>query len=462
MLDHELVEYEQDGNLCDTVAQIEYLGYPIRQTPSDFFSETYGTQQRRKGGAPMSAEVKPGYRQTEVGVIPEDWEVSTVGREFEIKLGKMVDAEKNVGVPKPYLGNKTVQWGRIDVSDLPTIPLSRGDIERFRLRKGDLLVCEGGEVGRAAIWDAQIEECYYQKALHRLRPLRAFNAQLMVALLRHWSDKGLLANYVTQTSIAHLPREKLLEVPMPLPPLPEQRAIAEALSDADALIESLEQLIAKKRLIKQGAMQELLTGKRRLPGFSGEWVVKRFGDVVDKFVNGGTPSTQHPEYWTGQIPWITGADISNQRVSEIRRYITEDAVRNSSTNVVEKGNLLLVSRTGVGKLAIAPFAVAISQDFTGVYVRQDRMIPEFLFRYFDYNSEVLRCQNQGTSIQGITRETLASIPIPVPQLAEQTAIAAILSDMDAEIAALEAKLVKARQVKQGMMQELLTGRIRLV
>jgi type I restriction enzyme S subunit len=107
-------------------------------------------------------KVRPGYKQTEAGVIPDEWEVSTVGHEFEIKLGKMLDAEKNVGVPKPYLGNRAVQWGRIDITDLPTVPMSRADIEKYRLCKGDLLVCEGGEVGRAAIWDAPISACYYQ------------------------------------------------------------------------------------------------------------------------------------------------------------------------------------------------------------------------------------------------------------------------------------------------------------
>jgi type I restriction enzyme, S subunit len=139
--------------------------------------------------------VKPGYKQTEVGVIPEDWDVSTVGLEFEIQLGKMLDAEKNVGVPKPYLGNKAVQWDRIDISDLPMVPMTRADIEKFRLRKGDLLVCEGGEVGRAALWNAPIDECYYQKALHRLRPLRGFDSRLMVPLLQEWSGRGLLANF---------------------------------------------------------------------------------------------------------------------------------------------------------------------------------------------------------------------------------------------------------------------------
>src|SRR5947207_15913225 len=105
----------------------------------------------------QDAKLKPGYKQTEVGVIPEDWGVSTVGREFEIQLGKMLDAEKNTGVPKPYLGNKAVQWNHVDTDDLPMVPMSRADMERFRWNPGDLLVCEGGEVGRAAIWEAPLD-----------------------------------------------------------------------------------------------------------------------------------------------------------------------------------------------------------------------------------------------------------------------------------------------------------------
>ncbi len=193
-----------------------------------------------------------------------EWKMSSVGAEYEITLGKMLDAEKNVGVPKPYLGNKDVQWGRVDISDLPTVPMSRTDLLKFRLRKGDLLVCEGGEVGRAAIWNAPIDECYFQKALHRLRPLRGFNSLLLAAFLRHWSDCGLLANYVTQTSIAHLPREKFLEVPMPVPSIPEQDAIAAVLADMDAEIVALEDKLAKVQAVKQGMMQVLLNGEVRL------------------------------------------------------------------------------------------------------------------------------------------------------------------------------------------------------
>ena len=138
-----------------------------------------------------------------------------------------------------------------------------------------MLVCEGGEIGRAAVWQQPIEECYYQKALHRLRPLRGYNVQLMLNILQRLASTGFLLNFVTQTSIAHLPKDKFEIVPIPVPPTKaEQEAIAGALSDADALIESLEQLLTKKQKIKKGTMQELLTGKKRLPGFRGEWEKK--------------------------------------------------------------------------------------------------------------------------------------------------------------------------------------------
>ena len=226
-----------------------------------------------------AALTPPGYRRTEVGTIPCDWGVSSVGAEFRIQLGKMLDAAKNTGVLKPYIGNRSVQWGRIDLDGIATVPMTMSDLQRFLLRRGDLLVCEGGEIGRAAIWKDLIPECYYQKAIHRLRPIRTYDAYLMMSLLQLWASTGYLANYVTQTSIAHLPKDKLEVVPLPVPPPAEQRAIAEALSDVDGLLRALEALIAKKRAIKQAAMQQLLTGKTRLPGFSGEWLTKRLGEL---------------------------------------------------------------------------------------------------------------------------------------------------------------------------------------
>jgi type I restriction enzyme S subunit len=192
-----------------------------------------------------------------------------------------------------------------------------------------------------------------------------------------------------------------------------------------------------------------------------DWDLKRLDEIIDKFVNGGTPSTQNIIFWNGNIPWITGADILNQKVAEIRRHITSAAVKKSSTNVICKGNLLLVSRTGVGKLAIAPCDIAISQDFTGIYPKKESLLAEYLFRFFDFHKIFLKNSNQGTSIQGITRETLAAFLIPLPTKTEQSAIGTVLFDIDSLIENLEKLIEKKKLIKQGAMQELLTVKKRL-
>jgi len=388
----------------------------------------------------MSA-IPAGYKQTEVGVIPEDWGVSTVGREFEIKLGKMLDAEKNAGVPKPYIGNKAVQWNRIDTSDLPMVPMTRADIERFRLRDGDLLACEGGEVGRAAIWDNPIEECYYQKALHRLRPLRGFDSRLMVALLKQWTERGQLVNYVTQTSIAHLPREKFVEVPMPVPPPHEQRAIATALSDMDALLAKLDQFISKKRDLKQATMQQLLTGQTRLPGFGGEWEVKRLGDIS---------------------PLQRGFDLLTTRLRQgCYPVVYSNGVSSYHNEFMVKGPGVITGRSGtIGNVHY------VEEDFwphnTSLWVTSFKgNSPKFIF--FLLGSIGLERFGTGSGVPTLNRNDVHAHKVKVPPTPEeQTAIATVLSYMDAEIAVLAARHSKTRALKQGMMQELLTGRIRLV
>ena len=420
----------------------------------------------------MSAGVRAGYKQTEVGVIPEDWEVSTVGCEFEIKLGKMLDADKNVGIPKPYLGNKAVQWNRVDITDLPTVPLSHSDIEKYRLCVGDLLVCEGGDVGRSAIWEAPIAECYYQKALHRLRPLRGFSSQVMAALLWYWCDRGVLNNYVTQTSIAHLPREKFKNIPMPVPPVPEQRAIAAALSDVDALLDGLDRLIAKKRDLKQAAMQQLLTGQTRLPGFSGEWEVKRLGDagicLRGVSYKGDSDLSTHDTPNTKRLLRSNNVQKAIVITDEVK-YV--NASRVSTHQILKRDDILICMANGskalVGKAGV--FSVNNGYEFTfGTFMgcfRTDSTEANSTFvfylfqtaQYRDYINNLLA----GSSINNLSPRSIESLKFSMPPASEQTAIATLLSDMDTELAALQTRRTKTQSLKQAMMQELLTGRIRL-
>lgn len=417
-------------------------------------------------------KIKAGYKLTEVGVIPEEWEISKVGAEFEIQLGKMLDTEKNTGLPKPYLGNRAVQWNRIDISDLQTMAMSRSDLERFRLRQGDLLVCEGGEVGRAAIWEAPIEECYYQKALHRLRPLHGFNPRLMLALLQYWVDHGKLANYISQTSIAHLTQEKLFEVPMAIPAPDEQQAIAAALSDVDALITSLDKLIAKKRDIKQATMQQLLTGKTRLPGFRGKWESKRLEEVGiclrGVSYNGDNDLSPYDTHTTIRLLRSNNVQIGSVIKREVQ-FVT--SARVSNQQILQENDILICMANGskelVGKAGI--FKVDDAYNYTfgafmGCFRTNSVAHPtfiSFLFQTGQYRNYVTNLL-AGSSINNLKPSDIESIQFSFPRFDEQAAIATVLSDMDAEIAALEQKRDKTRALKQGMMQELLTGRIRLV
>ena len=424
----------------------------------------------RDGRRALAEEVPVGYKRTEVGVIPQDWCVSAIGTEFRVQLGKMLDAAKNSGVPKPYIGNRSVQWGWIDVGDIDTVPMTLTDLQRFRLRQGDLLVCEGGEIGRAAIWDNPIPECYYQKALHRLRPTRSYDIYLMMSLLQLWASTGYLANYVTQTSIAHLPKDKLETVPLPVPPADEQRAIAEVLSDVDELLAALEALIAKKRAVKQAAMQQLLTGKSRLPGFSGAWETTSMGRIGSSY--GGLSGKSKRDFGGGDAHYVTFLSVLENVVLDASHIDHVHVAPSESQNRVMKGDLLFNGTSETpGELAMG---AVMGKQIPNLYLNsfcfgfriqdENKYDPLFLAYFFrgSVGRTIMNALAQGATRYNMSKSQFSALELFVPSYDEQRAIATILSDMDAEIAVLERRRDKTRVVKQGIMQQLLTGRVRLI
>lgn len=373
--------------------------------------------------------------------MTETWNISTVGEQFDVQLGKMLDAAKNVGVPKPYLGNRAVQWGRIDVSAGGMVPMTRSDILRYRLRYGDLLVCEGGEVGRGAIWRDELSECYYQKALHRLRPKKNYDVRLMLALLEYWSSTGAFADFVTQTSIAHLPREKLLQMPLPVPSEPEQRKIGDTLQDIDNLISTFELLVAKKQAIKQGLMQQLLTGRTRLPGFSGDWKKRRLGDVLE-YEQPGRYLVSSTDYATTGTPVLTAGKTF------LLGYTPEQHGVYDNVPVI-----IFDDFTTASKYVDFPFKAKSS----AMKILSAR--PGVNLRYIYERMQLINFIAVDHKRRWIAE--YSKIEIGVPTDPEQHAIAEVLGDADREIALLRGRLAKSRAIKNGMMQQLLTGRSRL-
>jgi len=184
--------------------------------------------------------------------------------------------------------------------------------------------------------------------------------------------------------------------------------------------------------------------------------VTTLGAVTKRLVNGGTPPTGIPSYWSGRTPWITGADFTESGVGEFRRFVSQRAVQETATNVIPKEELLLVTRTGVGKLAIAPCDVAISQDITGVYADRDQVDVGFLYHRMRQGVEDLKKLNQGTSINGIVRKDLISYKLNLPPLPCQRRIAKILATIDDAVAHTEALIAKTQAIKAGLMRDLFT------
>ena len=268
------------------------------------------------------------------------------------------------------------------------------------------------------------------------------------------------------SALQEIPIATLRSFKVALPPTKaEQEAIADALSDADALIESLEQLIAKRRHIKQGAMQELLTGKKRLPGFKGAWKSKQL-DAVAEIRSGGTPSTSQQEYWDGGVLWCTPTDITalkgNKYLQQTARTISVLGLQSSSAELIPAFSVVMTSRATIGECAINRVPVATNQGFKN-FVPFEATDGEFLYYLLQTKKPDFISLCGGSTFLEIGKTQLAAFEVSFPiEKLEQTAIATVLSDMDAEIAALEQKLTKSRQVKQGMMHNLLTGKIRLV
>ena len=235
-----------------------------------------------------------------------------------------------------------------------------------------------------------------------------------------------------------------------LPPIAEQRAIAEALSDVDGLIAALDKKIAKKRLLKQGAMQQLLTGKKRLPGFTDKWVEKKLGDICS-IIMGQSPSSQYYNTQNQGLPLIQGnADLENRQ--QIVRFYTSQV-----TKECEKGDVILSVRAPVGAVGKATHKSCLGRGVCAIKTDND-----FLYHYLVYIENDWSSFSKGSTFDSINSDELYQLSLVLPQTkTEQQAIATILSDMDKEIANLEAQRDKYRLLKSGMMQKLLTGQIRL-
>jgi type I restriction enzyme S subunit len=399
------------------------------------------------------------FKDTPIGKVPVDWEVLSLYQVAEIIMGQSPSSQDchdyEEGLPF-YQGN--ADFGH-------KFPIARRWCKKpLKVAKeGDILISVRAPVGEINIAP---HECCIGRGLGAIRAIKINSGYLYQSMLFH---RKALEKVSQGSTFEAINRKDLSDFLIFAPSDSEQNKIADILSIVDYAIEETDRIIEKTKELKKGLMQRLLTRgighkkfkKTEIGEIPEEWGVARLNEAVKEFHNGGTPDTKVKEYWDGNIPWVTGADFINQRISQIRRYITMEGIKNSATNVITKGNLLVVTRTGVGKLAIAPFDIAISQDITGVITDAKRLLPEFLYRFLYCHEKKLKTLAQGTSINGVLREDLALLSICLPPLKEQKEIADILAKVDLEIDHEEANKQILTSLKKSLMQVLLTGKVRV-
>ncbi len=433
----------------------------------------------------MSA-VQPGYKMTEVGVIPEDWDVERVGKHATFRtgpFGSSLHQSDYIENGVPVINPMHIQKGEIKPSYKMTVSVNKvSKLSEFMLNAGDVIIGRRGEMGRCAVVEQSEAGWLCGTGSMIIKPI-SINSKLLQIILSSPQVVSIIEAASVGTTMINLNQGILSHIPIPLPPTKaEQEAIAEALSDADALIESIEQVIAKKRLIKQGAMQELLTGKRRLPGFGEgvgyrqtevgvipeDWGVEALGRISILMTNGFV-GVAKPFYSTHEtsVLYLQGYNIIENgfKFHGIKR-VNADFHRQNSKSSLKAYDLLTVQTGDVGLTTVVPPSLEGANCHALIISRLKHNIAHAFFVSQYLNSHIGRSRLKeievGTTMKHLNVKEMLHFCVPLPTKAEQESIAHVLTDMDDELDALQDQLDKAREIKQGMMHELLTGRIRLV
>ena len=395
-------------------------------------------------------ELMPGYKRSDVGVIPGDWDAKPLGEIGDSLIGLTYRPSEVRKYGTLVLRSSNVQNGTLCFDDNVFVDADIPD--RIMVRPGDILVCvrNGSRdlIGKSALIDERAVGMTFGAFMGVFRSEYG-------QFLRHVFQSGIFKKQINEhlgATINQITNKSLNSFKVPLPPTDEERTeIARALSDVDALLASLDQVIAKKRDLKQATMQQLLTGKTRLPGFEGAWEVKKLGEVAE-IVMGQSPSSLNYNSIGNGLPLIQGnADIENRWAIK-RTYTTQVTKRGKA------GDVLMSVRAPVGEISRTMFDVCLGRGVCAI-----RFSNKFLYHTLVFLEPSWAKHSKGSTFDSVNSDDVKSVDIRLPvEETEQVAIAAILSDMDAELSELEARRDKTRSIKQAMMQELLTGKTRLV
>jgi type I restriction enzyme S subunit len=430
-----------------------------------------GTELRERAPRYAAAKaedgVPPGYKRTEVGVIPEEWMVPSLGELFEVTSSKRVfqNEWKTQGVPF-YRTRELVILGEKGFVENELF-ISQDMYNKYKTEYsipsvGDLLVTGVGTVGKVYVVNGDHDFYFKDGNIIWFKIAGSIEPEYLKQLFNSFLIKKQISDESVGTTVGTYTISQAKKTLISYPSLPEQRAIAEALSDADALVAALDKLIEKKRNIKDAMAQNLLTQQMRLPGFSEQWEVDKLGEIAE--IKDGTHQT--PKYVVSGIPFYSVENITSNEFSDTKFISEAEHLLLTKSFQIKKSDILMTRIGSIGECKLIDWDVNASFYVSLALLKiHGGYSPDYIYQFS--KTEFFKKEIEINSLQSaipkkINLGQIDNIRINIPSFPEQRAIAAVLSDMDADISALEARRDNAARIKEGMMDALLTGRIRLV
>lgn len=406
----------------------------------------------------------------------ESWPSRPLGELFEIGAGKTMSAAARNGVDKtPFLRTSNVLWDELDLSSVDEMSIPKHELPPKLLQRGDLLVCEGGEIGRAALWNGEVETMSFQNHLHRLRPIvKDVAPHFYVYFLQSaFTQLGLFEGAGNKTTIPNLSRNRLAALEVPHPPLDEQGAIAAALAQVREAIRLHDQIATATQDLKRSAMHRLFTRglrgeaqKETEIGLMPEnWHLEPIANHFS-VVSGGTPSRRVRVFWEGgTIPWVKTTEVDYCLIRETEEHITQAAVEQSTAKLLLPGTLLLAMYgQGVtrGKVAILGIEATCNQACAAVSPNDEEVDTQYLYHSLSFRYEAIRRLAHGGQQQNLNLESVRAFPVAYPANKEaQRTIVTILDAIDRKIDLHRRKRAALDDLFKALLHKLMTGEIRV-
>ncbi len=405
-------------------------------------------------------------------MVPSGWVKQSLESLAEVRSG-LAKGKNGLNDPiaVPYLRVANVQDGKIDLTEIKKIDVEKHKLERYSLKYGDVLMNEGGDfdkLGRGDVWLEQIKPCLHQNHVFAVRPQQEkLNSFFLAALAAsHYGKTYFLRCAKRSTNLASINSSQIKHFPVLLPPLVEQQKIAQILSTWNQAIAVTETLLENSQQQKQALMQQLLTGKKRLLDengvrFGGEWKNYALGDITS-MSSGGTPKSSVVEYYGGDIPWVSIADMTSQGkwILKTERNLTNLGLESSSARLFSKNTILYAMYASIGECSIAKTELSSSQAILGIKCKNGLHF-EFLYFHLCSLKEKIKLQGQQGTQSNLNAGMVKDFKIRLPDIGEQKAIANVLNICDEEIFITQQKLDSLKQEKKALMQQLLTGKRRV-